>query len=174
MKQINDALYERITFGIKDDEDFSWSSNRSSTLEIISDDDRNLVAVRYEENWIFCQSIDEACETFLSDETVKNYLEESNIDPQMAKDMITAITNLELGDLSDKYDRAFSLVENEDKVTEDYDNCFFVEENCVSTEINIVDDSIDFIEVDGDGDLNDIFEQYQDEINDSTMIIVTE
>ena len=51
---------------------------------------------------------------------------------------------------------------------------FFVEENCVSTEINIIDDSIDFIEVDGDGDLNDIFEQYQDEINDSTMIIVTE
>lgn len=173
MKNINDALYERITFGIKDDDDFSWSSDRSITLELISDDDRVLVAYRYEDNWIFCNSVDEVCAKFVSNETVKNYLDSSNVDANMAQDMIIAIINLELGDMNGKYDHSFSLLENEDKVTEDYSDCFFVEENSVSTEVNVDDNSIDFLEVDGDS-CDDIFEHFHDLINENTMIIVAE
>ena len=41
--KLNDALYERLTFGVKDDDDFSWSQDRSITLEVLSNEDRFLV-----------------------------------------------------------------------------------------------------------------------------------
>lgn len=174
MTTFSDALYERITFGVKDDEDFSWSSNRSNTLELISNDDRELIGYRLDENWVLADDIDEVSSKFVAVKSTVNFLSSSKIIPSMANDMVKAIVELETGNLERKYTNSFTILENNEKITENYDGCFFIEQNCVSTSVTVNGNDVKFNNVSGDGDVNDIFEEYQNELNNCTTIIVLE
>jgi hypothetical protein len=172
---LDDALYERLTFGIKDDDDFSWSQDRSITLEILSNEDREIVAYRYNDDWVSCNSIKDTINKFIHEQVVTDYINASEMSIDISGAMIQAVIDLETGNLEENFGRTFTLIEGDEKITEDYDGCFFIEESYVS--LNATYDEQGNVYFDGSDTLmniEDIFDEYQDLINENTTILVVE
>ena len=172
---INDALYERLTFGIKDDDDFSWSQDRSITLEILSNEDREVVAYRFNNEWVSCDSVKDAINDFLRVPVVTEYISASNVTHEIGKSMIQAVIDMEVEPLEEEFGSSFMLLEGDDKVTQDFDGCFFIEESYLS--LGATFDGQGKVFFDGSDtsmSLDDLFETYQDTLNENTTILVME
>lgn len=173
--KLNDALYERLTFGVKDDDDFSWSQDRSITLEVLSNEDRMVVAYRFSEKWVSCNSIESAVDEFLKEPVVSGYINASDVSQEICASMIQSVIDLEVEPLEDEFDRSFALIEGEDKVTQDYDGCFFIEESYLSLDATFEEQEKVYL---GDSDfsmsLDEIFEMHQDSLTENTTILVME
>lgn len=172
---LNDALYERLTFGIKDDDDFSWSQDRSITLEVLSNEDREVVAFRFNEEWVSCNSIQFATNEFLSTPAVSEYMSASDVSKEICSSMIQAVIDLEVETLTGEFNRPFTILEGDDKVTQDFDGCFFIEESYLSLDATFNEQGEVYFEgSDVSMSSDEIFEAYQDTINENTTILVME
>lgn len=175
MLKMNDAFYERLTFGVKDDDDFSWSQDRSITLEVLSNEDREVVAYRYDENWVPADSIENVIEIFIAQESVTDYIKASGMSPEISSAMMKAVIELEVDHLNDEFGKTFTLIEGEEKVTEEYNNCYFIEESYLSVNASMdADNNVYFEGSDSSMSLVDIFDEYQDQLNENTTIVVVE
>lgn len=175
MVQLNDAFYERLTFGVKDDDDFSWSQHRSLTLELLFDEDKDLVAYRFDDDWVSCDSLKVAADIFTNDPRVSKYLNSSEINREMSALMIQAIFESEFAPLENEFGEIFTLIEGEDKVTQNFDGCFFLEESWLSIDASIDErKNVYFEGSDSPMDVCDIFEEYTNDLNEQTYILVVE